>query len=97
MNKIYEILDEIKINLDELEIFKELKEAILKIKNNKVLKEKIEKYNEFPTEELRLEIYKYEEIKKYKHIETEINFLILEINQKLKKINISRSCSNENH
>lgn len=94
MNEIYDKLDQLKINLDNLEIFDKLNIAIENIKLNKELVNKIKKYNETMDENLRLEIYNYTEIQKYKEIENEINLLILQINQKLKRIKSEGSCNN---
>lgn len=94
MNEIYEKLEQIKQNLNNLEIFNKLEDAINKIRENDELIDKIKKYNETYDESLRLDIYKYNEIEEYKRIENEINILILQINQKLKKIKNSEGCYN---
>ena len=92
MDEIYEKVKKLKQTMDNLDVFKRLEESIFLVKDNKELVEKIKKYNLTPDDNLRLEIYKYEEIKKYKQIENEINLLILEINHKMRKINNNRSC-----
>ena len=94
MNEIYNKLDQIKENLDNLEIFKKLNKSIDDIKLNKELIDKIKKYNETKDERLRLEIYNYKEIQNYKELENEINLLILHINQKLKVIKSDGGCNN---
>ena len=94
MNEIYDKLDQLKINLDNLEIFDKLNITIENIKLNKELVNKIKKYNETMDENLRLEIYNYTEIQKYKEIENEINLLILQINHKLKRIKSEGCCNN---
>lgn len=92
MDEIYEKVKKLKQTMDNLDVFKRLEESIFLVKDNKELVEKIKKYNLTHDDNLRLEIYKYEEIKKYKQIENEINLLILEINHKMRKINNNRSC-----
>ena len=92
MDEIYEKVKKLKQTMDNLDVFKRLEESIFLVKDNKELVEKIKKYNLTHDEKLRLENYKYEEIKKYKQIENEINLLILEINHKMRKINNNRSC-----
>lgn len=94
MNEIYNKLDQIKENLDNLEIFEKLNKSIDDIKLNKELIDKIKKYNETKDERLRLEIYNYKEIQNYKELENEINLLILHINQKLKVIKNDGGCNN---
>ena len=94
MNEIYNKLDQIKENLDNLEIFEKLNKSIDDIKLNKELIDKIKKYNETKDERLRLEIYNYKEIQNYKELENEINLLILHINQELKIIKSDGGCNN---
>ena len=96
MEEVYNNLDIVKSELDKLDLFKNIKESISKIKNNKELMSKIEKYNTTKDEILRLDIYNYDEIKEYKSLENEVNYLILEINQKLKKIKDRGGCCENN-
>lgn len=97
MTCIYDKLDSIKKNLDSLELFNSLDQSFLNIEKNSELMTKIKKYNEKPNQDLKFDIYNYEEIRKYKSLENEVNFLILHINQKIKSINSIRSCKNENN
>lgn len=97
MNEIYDKLDEVKNSLNHLEIFDKLNESLEKIKLNDELINKIKKYNERKDENLRLDIYQYEEIKEYKNLENEVNLLILQINQKLKKIKDVGGCNHACH
>ena len=46
---------------------------------------------------IKIYIYNYDEIKEYKKLENEVNLLILQINNRLKKIKDSRSCCHENN
>ena len=93
MTEIYEKLEKVKSNLDSLELFDKLKEAFSEVECNSDLLEKIKKYNQIPDNNLRFDIYNYEEIRKYKLLENEVNFLILHINEKLKSIDGVRGCS----
>lgn len=97
MNEIYNQLDEIKHNLDNLDIFNQLNKSIEQIKMNKELVHKIKKYYETKDEVLRLDIYNYIEVQEYKKIENEINLLILQINQKLKRIKSNGGCNHACH
>ena len=90
---IYEKLERVRNNLDSLELFNKLDEAFSDIEKNDELLEKIKRYNQVPDNNLRLDIYNYEEIRKYKLLENEVNFLILHINEKLKSIDSIRSCN----
>ena len=52
----------------------------------------IEKYNYTQDERIKEKIISNEEFREYKHQETELNLLILEINQELKKITKKDKC-----
>ena len=57
------------------------------------LKNKIERYNETQDEKLRLEIINNSFYGEYKSSEANINYIILEINDKLKEISKKGTCS----
>ena len=92
MEKLYDKLDNLKKTLDESETITKLRELIKEINSNKELVSLIEKYNKTHDERIKQEILKYDIFLKYKHQETELNFLILEINQELKKITKKDKC-----
>ena len=93
MTEIYEKLEKVKNDLDSLELFNKLDEAFFDIENNADLLEKLKKYNQIPDNNLRLDIYNYEQIRKYKLLENEVNFLIMHINEKLRSIDDVRGCN----
>lgn len=98
MEELYNKIDDLKKELDKLEVFKELEILRNKIYQNRELVSKIKEYNEYPKESLRLEIYNYEEISLYKAKENEINLIILSINKKLKNsFKNSEECRSENN
>lgn len=92
MLELVEKIEQLKEELDQLAVFDELKSLQKQIDYNQELVSKIKKYNETMDQELRLDIYQYEEIKKYKRMENEINLIILEINQRLNLITDKRGC-----
>ena len=92
MNELNDKIDKLEDSLNNLDIIKKLDNDFEKIMNNKELMDKIKKYHEVPSEELKLDIYNYPEFVKYKENENDINLLIMEINTYLKKISNSRSC-----
>lgn len=94
MDELYQMIDNLKNSLDDESCIKDLVVSISKIKDNKELVDKIKKYNINHSEELKKEIFSYEEIVSYKHLETEVNFLILEIRKELKKIVGKGGCAN---
>ena len=93
MEKLYETLDNLKKTLDDSETITKLKELHQKVISNKKIVSLIEQYNQTHDEKIKQEILKYPEYLEYKHQETELNILILEINQELKKITKKDKCS----
>ena len=92
MEELYVKLDNLKKVLDETETVRELKRLTKKLSENKRLLELIEKYNYTQDERIKEQIIKDEEFIEYKHHETELNFLILEINRELKQITKKDKC-----
>ncbi len=86
MEELIEKVEKLKEALDNTEQIQDLK-----IKNKEIMKEKellenIKKYNETQDEKIKEKIINHPLFREYKHSETECNILILEINQRLKKI-----------
>lgn len=81
-----ERVDKLIKSFDESSTIKDLQESINKIRNNHELMEKLTKYNETYDAKLKEEILKYKEMINYRHNENELNYLILEINKRLKEI-----------
>ena len=92
MEELYIKIDNLKQALDDTETIKEIKRLTKKINKNKELLELIEKYNYTQDERIKEKIISNEEFREYKHHETELNLLILEINQELKKITKKDKC-----
>lgn len=92
MEKLIEKVEELKKYLNNTPQIQNIIKLNRKIKENKELLDKIEKYNQTRKEELKQEIYMIELFQEYKKAETELNILILEINAVLKKINDKGKC-----
>ena len=92
MEELYIKLDNLKLALDETKTIQEIKRLTKKISKNKELLELIEKYNYTQDERIKDKIISNEEFMEYKQQETELNLLILEINQELKKITKKDKC-----
>ena len=92
MEKIIEKVEVLKSYLNDTPQIQEIIKLNRKIKENKELLNKIEKYNQTRKEELKQEIYMIELFQEYKKAETELNILKLEINAALKKINDKGKC-----
>lgn len=91
-------LDKVINTLDQSRLIKELIDTKNKIYSDKILKLKIDSYHQNPYQEsLKKEIYQNDSFMEYKHLENEVYFLILEINQKLKQLIEEKSCKNESN
>lgn len=92
METLYEKLDNLKNVLDEDEKIIKLKTITQDILSDEKLTSLIEKYNYTKDERIKEEILNNNKFREYKHLEAELNFLILEINQELKQITKKDKC-----
>lgn len=95
IEELLEILENDKIVLD-------LKKCKQKLLNNQDFLDKIKKLQQLDIysdeyKNLKIELFKNPDFIEFKHLENEINLLILEINQKLKTLTNERSCHHENN
>ena len=93
MEELMNILDNLIIALDKLESVKELKQMNQLIEKDGELKELLEEYSKTNKKEVKEKIISNKNFQKYKDKETEINLLILKINQELKKISKNGECN----
>ena len=93
MKELIEKVENLKKELDNSQEVKHIKELNSKINDNKELISLIEKYNETQNERIKEQIINNEFFREYKLSENEINYIILEINSKLKQISKKGSCS----
>ncbi len=92
MEELIEKVNELKEELNNTKEIKELKEINNSIMKDQELLNNIKKYNETQDNNIKERIINHKLFREYKHKENELNFIILEINKKLKEINSSRSC-----
>jgi len=102
-------MDELSIRIDKLiskldndSRIKEVKELKNKILSNKELISKINKMKELEKYsgeyiEFKKDLFKNDEFVRFKELENEIDFLILEINNHLKELTNERRCKNESN
>lgn len=102
MKQIENKLDELLKILDQDSRILELKKYKEKLLENTELLNKINKLqqldiysNEYKT--LKSELFQNPDFVEFKHLENEINLLILGINQKLKPLTNERGCIHENN
>ena len=93
MEELIEKIENVKTNLDKTEQVKNIKRLNKELSNNKELLNKIERYNITQDEKLHQEIINNEFFREYKLSENEINYIILEINSRLKRITKKGTCS----
>ena len=92
MEELIEKVNELKEELNNTKEIKEIKEINNSIMKDQELLNDIKKYNETQDNNIKERIINHKLFREYKHKENELNFIILEINKKLKEINSSRSC-----
>ncbi len=97
MNELIETVDNLKKSLDENEKIIKLKEINELIMKDKELLKDIENYNLTKDEEIKMRIINNNLFREYKHNEAECNFIILEINKRLKEISNKGKCSHESN
>ena len=88
IEKLEQLKEEISRDLVVVDYLKEKK----KILNNKELISKIERYQQTKLDILKKEIERSPSFLAYKEKETNVNLLILGINQKFKQLNPSFNC-----
>ena len=87
-----ELVDNLKKELDKSKEVKDIKKYNKIISKDKELLKNIESYNTSMDESMKNKILNNNNFLLYKEKETNLNFLILDINSKLKKINIKKDC-----
>ena len=93
MNELIETVDNLKKSLDENDEIIKLKEINELIMIDKELLKDIENYNLTKDEKIKERIINNKLFREYKHSEAECNFIILEINKKLKEISNKGKCN----
>lgn len=93
MEKLMTKMDNLLKVLDENIKIKEAKKLREEVFNNDALVKLITEYNNTNNNDLKNSILKNELFQEYKSKETELNILILEINQKLKELTKRGNCS----
>ena len=87
MEELWNKIDNLEKALNDLDLVKEIKELTREVNDNQELKKMLEEYQLKPTEDLKRKIIANDLFSRYKEKETDINILIMHINQKLKEIN----------
>lgn len=86
MEELYELVENLKSYLDNLDDIKNIKDINKNLSKDKDLLNKIELYRNNKDINLKKEILSNKDFKEYKRLESNINLLILEINSKLKEL-----------
>lgn len=93
MDELMEKVDNLIDTIDNSKQVKDIKNINEEIMQDKELLDLIKKYNETYDEGIKEMIINNKLFSDYKHKETELNILILEINSRLKGINSKGKCS----
>ena len=86
MEELYELVENLKSYLDNLDDIKNIKDINKNLSKDKDLLNKIELYRNNKDINLKKEILSNKDFKEYKRLESNIILLILEINSKLKEL-----------
>jgi len=92
MEELLDKLDNLRNALDNSKVVKDMKDANSLISSDKELLSLLEEYKVNPTEKLKEKIMNNKHFQEYKEKETNCNLLILDTNQRLKKISSSGGC-----
>lgn len=92
MNELIGKVENLKDSLNSLEQVKEIEELTRKIMKEKDLLKDIGEYNKTQSETIKERILNNKLFREYKKKETDLNILILEINQRLKEITDKGKC-----
>ncbi len=92
MNELIELVDNLKKKLDDTSEVKDIKKYNNIISKDKELLEEVKNYNSTMNNSIKEKIINNNNFLLYKEKETNLNFLILDINSKLKKISIKKDC-----
>lgn len=90
-----ELIDKVKLleeYIDNSDIVKELKSLTNDIYNDKELMSLIEEYKINNREDIKNKILSNDKYSRYKHLENEVNFMILNIRSKLKNLSDKKGC-----
>ena len=93
MNELIDKIENLEKVLDKNSSIINIRKLNKELKNDKKLNELLTKYRETNDINIKKEIISYPLYKQYKSEETEINYLILEINSKLKLIGNRSKCN----
>ena len=86
MNELIDRVDNLKNTLNDLDEVKYLNVLKKKVMENEELLNDVKYYHSNPNEFLKEKIISNKLFREYKHQETEINLIIMSINQRLKDI-----------
>ena len=86
MNELYELVNKLKLSLDNLDDIKNIKTINKELENNKDLLDKIKLFRKTNDLNIKKEILKENLFKEYKKSEGVINLLILDMNSILKEL-----------
>ena len=93
MNELMDKMDNLIQALDSCEVVMDLKKLNSSLLEDSLFCEKIQSYHNTFSPEIREELIQNPTFLEYKHQENECNFLIMEINRRLKEIHDKGKCA----
>lgn len=86
MEELYGLLDKLKESIDEIQCVNDIEDIQLKLSKDKKLMCLLNDYNLYKNPKVRDEIIKNKNVLLYKHLENQVNYVILSINKELNEI-----------
>ena len=93
MNDLYNLILDFEDKLQEENTIVSLKEQYKIIKNDSELVNLIKKYHQTSDEAIKEKLIMNDKLRKAKHLENELNYIILQINKELSVLTNKRSCN----
>ena len=93
MNDLYNLILDFEDKLQEENTIISLKEQYKIIKNDSELVNLIKKYHQTSDEAIKEKLIMNDKLRKAKHLENELNYIILQLNKELSVLTNKRSCN----
>lgn len=86
MEELYGLLDKLKESIDEIQCVKDIGDIQVKLSKDKELMCLLNDYNLYRNPKVREKVIKNRDVLFYKHLENQVNYVILSINKELNEI-----------
>ncbi len=86
MEELYDLLDKLKESIDSIDCVKNVKIVQLRMSKDKNLMSKLREYHLYNNPKIRNEIASNSDVRLYRHLENQVNYIILSVNKSLNSI-----------